>query len=294
MGFTYQSGGADNEWNFNNTHFIALWVLGLFAVACLCGWLSGFDGFYPTPDIYNRFTGATTPLAFDTIRPEGYANVRAANDCGVHSTGSPVASNSCRSKGAPVGGNRTTRLISGTPSGCDCTCNCPTKPGDVLGVVTQITPASLNESSGLSRAVDSSENMALAARHSASLATSLLQEAKAAGRDTSAMERSVAQSVAAAERALKENEQVRKYLAKGNAMDANRAHKLVQSYAQKAKQNEYAVSNMLQGVSEQQVLDEVMDYPMPANVNKGSQSVMELGGSTVSAYRKGGTRGVSI
>lgn len=296
MGFTYQSGGAENdEWKFSNVHFVALWALAAAAIVCLCGWFGAFDAFYPTPDIYNRFTGATTPLAFDILRPEGYANVRAANDCGVHPVGAPVASNACRSKGAPVAGNRTTRLISGTPSGCDCTCSCPTKPGDVLGVVQQITPASLNEPSGLSRAADSSENMALAARQSASLATALLQEAKASGRSSSAMERSVAQSVSAAERALKENEQVRKYLAKGNAMDADRSLKLVQSYAQKAQQNEAAVSQMLQGVSEEQVLSDVMssENPMPANVNKDSQPVMELGGSAVSAYRKGG-KGVSV
>ena len=65
--------------------------------------------------------------------------VQASNQCNIQGAGAPTASNTCGTDNvAHVEPAKNVRFLR-APNGCDCTCQCPYKPGSRLGVVTDMS-----------------------------------------------------------------------------------------------------------------------------------------------------------
>lgn len=302
---------------WNNAHWLAKGVMGLtlLALVVVIVWgicrLAGFETFYPTPDAWNRLTGAGTPLDFDIVRPEGFregyspGDAVANNKCGAHRSNGPVAANACDRAGAPISANRVVRLISDTPSGCDCTCSCPSQPGDVLGVIQSISPSQLNQPIGAVSAYDEAQMAASAARNSAQQASGAVADAMATGNVNESAKKYAAMAMNSANRASQAAAHSKSAAADNKVLDAERASKEAKANANDAHKYKNATMQSLsggRGVSEMSVLSNVMqgtpfgpEHAKPASDNnKSSQKVMSVGGSPISAYKKGKSSGVRV
>lgn len=262
------------------------------------------EGFYPTPDQYGRMTGAGTGLDFDVIRPEGFAPV-AYNKCTVNSANGPVASNACqRRSGAPISANSTTRIITDTPSGCDCTCACPSVPGDVLGVVKSMSPNQLNQPIGSATAADDAVKSARKAASSAAEAVAAVGEAETSGTASSMAKKYAALAANYASNAMTASNKAQVAASNGKVMDAEKAASQAASAASAASKAKDSTNNSLNGVSEMSVLSNIMSgtpfgpsdvRAANDNVDTGKGAVM-MNGNKVVPYdsKKGMTPGVSV
>lgn len=291
----------------------AILVLILVLLPALAEWpykLFG-EGFYPTPDIWNRLTGAGTPLDFDIIRPEGFqenynpGSALAHNQCGAKRTNGPIASNACKRHGAPISADRVTRLIANTPSGCDCSCMCPAEPGDVLGVIKQITPDQLNQPLGAASAVDDAEMAAKQAAAAAAEAAGSVAEAEAAGMANSNAKKNAAMAANMANKAMNAANRAKMAANNGKVMEAEKAANEAERAAHSANKAKAAANNALQGgpgVGEMDVLSNVMKgtpfgpgNAKAANDKKNNgKGAMMMNGNKVEPYKKGGPKGVPL
>lgn len=289
--------------------FVVVAVIALIIVIISC--LSK-DGFYPTPDAYNRMTGAGTPLDFDVIRPEGFqenynpGSALAYNQCGARRTNGPIAYNACKRHGAPISADRVVRLIANTPSGCDCTCMCPAEPGDVLGVIKEITPDQLNQPLGAATAVDDAEMAARQASAAAAEAAGMVAEAQAQGLLNNTAKRYASIAANEAQKAMNNSAKAKMAATNGKIMEAEKAAKEAESAAYAAsKAKDTAKMSMGGGpdVGEMQVLSDVMKGtpfgPGDAKAandkknNSGKGAVM-MNGNKIEPYKKGSPKGVPL
>jgi len=294
---------------------VAFMVLAAIVLVLVVGfgcWGWG-EGFYPTPDIWNRLTGAGTPLDFDIIRPEGFregynpGSAVAANKCGSKRTNGPLAANACQRNGAPIGDNRVVRLISNTPSGCDCSCMCPSEPGDVLGVIKSISPNQLNQPIGAASAVDDAEIAATQAANAAAEAAGAVGEAEVVGAANGNAKKNAAMAANMANKALNAANKAKVAASNGKIMEAEKAAKEAESAAHAANKAKAAANMALGGgpaVSEMNVLSNVMKgtpfgpgNAKAANDKKGNvgKGAVVMNGNKIEPYGgKGKAKGVSL
>lgn len=267
---------------------MAVAVLSVVAVVLYCTGVLKLP-FYPTPDIYNRLTGAGTGLDFPVVRPEGFAPV-ASNSCAVHgSQDSPIAANACQHKGAPISANKVVRLINDTPSGFDCTCSGPAGPGDVLGVVKRMSPSDLNQPLGAVSALDEAQQAAGAAANAAHNAMSEVEEARANGRSNATAESNAAKAANAAQKASYAADMAAAASHDNKVLAAEKASKEAKDNAKEAMKYRAHTQRALSGGDPVSVLDALDESPKAANANANAmRSVMEMNGSDIKAYSKSG------
>lgn len=302
----YQSGGGKMMNNIGVGVLVVIAIVVIVVALGNCGVIKFPLGFEPNSDIYGRSDGSGTPLDFPIIRPEGYSPGTAApwNKCQAHRTNGPIAANACYRRGAPVsGGNRQTRLITDTPSGCDCTCMCPSEPGDALGVIKRITPADLNVPYGAASAVVDAENAANVAKNAAANAAGEVANAEMTGNSNSQAKRKAAEAANAAEKAMNAANKAKNAVANGKLVDAEKAANVAVSAANKANKAKNAVSNSLGNanapISEMTELSNVMKgsgNAKPANAKSlVSKNVSVINGNKIEPYKKGkGSKSVPI